>query len=92
MASWVQVARDWAKGGIDNPKFAKLVKQRRDELFTASLTAGGLDKMTSATKNGVSMGMEVGLSGPETLAALTRACEWIEAGFIPSQSTGYGRF
>lgn len=95
-ANWIQFARDIAKVGIDSPKQAAKIKARRDALFAASLTDGGLDKIQSSSKNGVSFSVQSGgdnsLSKREELSALQKACEWIDAGFVPSQTTGYGRF
>ena len=92
MAGWQQVARDWAKIALENDTFAEALRARRDELATASLQAGGLDSVTQATKNAISMGKAVGLSGPDTLAALTKAVAWLDLGVIPSQSRGFARF
>jgi len=94
MANWIQTARDWARHGLKSPQFAAKLVKRRDELFDASLSAGGLDQITSASKNGVSQTINGGssMSPSEELAALQRACEWIDAGLVPSQSRGLGRF
>jgi len=95
MANWVQTARDWARRGIASPKFAAKLCARRDTLFDASLADGGLDKPISASKNGVSMQLESGgrtLSIQDEMAALQRACEWIDQGAVPSQSKQWGRF
>lgn len=82
----------WARAGLKSGKKAALIKERYDALFTQSLTAGGLDTVTQATKNSVSMGKSVGLSVIETMEALGRALEWIDAGAVPSQTRSYGRF
>lgn len=92
MANWQQVARDWAKIALGNDTFATALRARRDELATASITAGGLDSVTQATKNAISMGKTVGLNGPETLAAMTKAVEWLDLGMVPSQTRGFARF
>jgi hypothetical protein len=94
MANWTQAARDWAKRGVTDPKFAAKLKARRDEVSDASLTAGGLQQITSASKNGVSTTINGGTSlGPqEEMAALQLACEWVAAGVVPSRTRGYGRF
>jgi hypothetical protein len=57
-----------------------------------SIADGGLDKVTSATKNGVSMAKQVGLTVPEAMTAMGMALDWIEAGYVPCQSRSYGRF
>ena len=95
-ANWIQWARDVARAGLRDPKKAVAIKARRDELFDATLTAGGLDKIQSSSKNGVSLTVQTGgnnaMSVVDELAALTRACEWIDAGAVPSQSRALGRF
>jgi len=92
----VQYARDIARIGISSPKSAAKIKARRDSLFAASLTDGGLDKLQSSSKNGVSLTVQTGnshsLSVIDELAALQRACEWIDLGCVPSQSRSFGRF
>lgn len=92
MMAWDQIARDWAKGALDDPEFAELLRERKSAMLRQSIAAGGLDTVTSATKNAVSMGKQVGLSAPETLAALTRAVEWLDLGYISSRSRGMARF
>lgn len=96
MANWIQFARDAAVIGINNPKMAVKIKERRDELFAATLTDGGLDKLASSSKNGISMAVMTGnnqsMSKTEELAALQRAVEWIEAGAVPSQTRSLTRF
>jgi len=86
------VAREWARGGLTSPRLANLIKARYTALFEASLTDGGLDNVTNATKNGISMGKQVGLSAPDTLIALGRAVDWINQGLVPSGTRGRIRF
>jgi len=88
----LDVARQWAKHGISNDKFAAMLATRYSALMEQSIADGGLDKVTSATKNGVSMAKQVGLSVPEAMQAMGLALDWIEAGYIPCQSRSYGRF
>ena len=85
-------AKIWAKGGMTSRANAALIRKRYDALFAQSLTAGGLDTVTNATKNSVTMGKSMGLSVIETLEALSKAVEWIDAGTVPSQSRSLGRF
>jgi hypothetical protein len=87
-----ELARVWAKGALTSRKNYALIKSYYEELFASSLTAGGLDSMTTGTKNAVSMGKQVGLSIPETLMALQRALEWADQGCIPSRTASLGRF
>jgi len=96
MANWIQWARDMAVIGLKDPKVAVKIKTRRDELLSATLTDGGLDKLQSASKNGVSQTIQTGgnsaFSKSDELAALQQACEWIEQGAVPSRSRAMGRF
>ena len=87
-----QVAREWARHGISNPRFAAALSQRYNAMMTQSIAEGGLDKVTSATKNGVSMAKQVGLSVPDAMTAMGQALAWIESGIIPVQSRAFGRF
>jgi hypothetical protein len=48
--------------------------------------------VTSATKNGVSMGKAVGLSIPDTMEAMRQALDWIELGYVPGRSRSIARF
>jgi len=95
-ANIYQWARDLATVGLCDPKKAVKIKARRDVLFDATLTEGGLDKVQSASKNGVSYTVQTGqnnsFSKSDELAALTKACEWIDAGMVPSRTHSYGRF
>ena len=91
-ASVSQVARQWAKHGIGNAKFAESLFAAYDALMTQSISPGGLDKVTSATKNGVSMAKNVGLSVPDAMEAMGLALDWITAGIVPCQSRSVGRF
>ena len=87
-----KAAMIWAKGAMRNPAQTRVIKSRYDALFTQSLTAGGLNTVTNATKGATSMGMAVGLSVIETLEALGMAVDWIDAGSVPCQSRSLGRF
>ena len=91
-ASISQVARQWAKHGLDNPKFSAALSTQYNALMAQSITPGGLDKVTSATKNGVSMAKQVGLSVPDAMTAMGMAIAWIKADVVPSQSRSLGRF
>ena len=87
-----QVAREWAKAGLYDAQIAAKLDTNYRALVSQSLDPGGLATVTSATKNGVSMGKAMGLSVPETLTAMGRAIEWINLGYIPCQSRSLGRF
>lgn len=87
-----QVAREWAKAGISDTLIATKLRTNYRALILQSMEAGGLSTVTSATKNGVSMGKTMGLSIPETMTAMGRAIEWMDAGCVPCQSRSVGRF
>ena len=61
-------------------------------LVLQSMEPGGTATVTSATKNGVSMGKAMGLSIPETMEAMQTALGWIELGFVPCRSRSFARF
>ena len=87
-----QVSRMWAAQGLKNAQFATLLRKRYNDLLIASISEGGLDKVTSATKNGVSMGKQVGLSVPETMEAMSKAISFIDLGIVPYTNRTLGRF
>ena len=82
----------WATQGLKNVQFANLLRKRYNDLLIASISEGGLDKVTSATKNGVSMGKQVGLSVPETMEAMSKAISYIDLGIVPYTKRTLGRF
>jgi hypothetical protein len=82
----------WAAQGLKNVQFANLLRKRYNDLLIASISEGGLDKVTSATKNGVSMGKQVGLSVPETMDAMSKAISFIDLGIVPVTTRTLGRF
>ena len=82
----------WGNQGLKNVQFANLLRKRYNELMIASISEGGLDKVTSATKNGVSMGKQAGLSVPETMEAMSKAISYIDLGLVPYTTRTYGRF
>ena len=88
----MQVAREWARAGIDDASIAAKLRANHRALILQSMEPGGLNTVTTATKNGVSMGKAMGLSTPDTLTAFGKAIEWINIGFIPCQSRSLGRF
>jgi hypothetical protein len=86
------VSKLWGNQGLKNVQFANLLRKRYNDLLIASISEGGLDKVTSATKNGVSMGKQVGLSVPETMEAMNKAISYIDLGLVPYTTRTYGRF
>jgi hypothetical protein len=92
MADAQTVAKLWARQALGNEAFRKLLKTRYDALLIQSLSDGGLDKVTSATKNGVSMGKQVGLSIMDTMEAMEMALAYVELGVVPQTTRTLGRF
>jgi hypothetical protein len=92
MGSVINVAKLWARQGLRNSAFAAQLETRYNSLLEQSIAEGGLDKVTSATKNGVSMAKQVGLSVPEAMEAMELALGWIQCGNVPVMSRSYGRF
>jgi hypothetical protein len=88
----IQVARAWTKAGLCEAVIAATLKTNHRALILQSMAPGGLATVTSATKNGVSMGKTMGLSAPDTLTAMGLAIEWIALGYVPCQSRSYARF
>jgi hypothetical protein len=87
-----RVSKMWATQGLKNVQFANLLRKRYNDLLVASISDGGLDKITTATKNGVSMGKQVGLSVPETMEAMSKAISYIDIGIVPYTTRTLGRF
>jgi hypothetical protein len=56
------------------------------------LTKGGLDSITSATKNSVTMQKMIGLNESDRQNALRWALDYLQNGFVPAQSRSLGRF
>lgn len=92
MANTLQVAREWARAGLCDATIAAKLRTNHRALVLASMEPGGLATVTSATKNGVSMGKTMGLSIPDTLTAMGRALEWIDLGYVPCQSRSIAGF
>lgn len=57
-----------------------------------ALSRGGLDSVTSATKNGVTMQKMIGLDEDKRASALRLALQYLEAGMITPASRALGRF
>lgn len=92
-ASVHTVARNlyyWAKG---NPARMADIQTAFDSAVSGgALSKGGMDSVTSATKNGVTMQKMVGLHEGDRQTALRLALQYLEAGILPSSSRAFGRF
>ena len=88
----ISVAKTWAKAGLRDPAFAVALRNAYSAMLTQSIATGGLDVVTSATKNGVSMTKTIGLKPLEGMDAMGIALDWIALGVVPSTSRALGRF
>jgi len=88
----LQVAANWAKAGMRDREISETLQTNYRALVMQSMAPGGLNTVTTATKNGVSMGKQVGLSIPDTMEAMRQALDWIELGYVPCRSRSIARF
>jgi hypothetical protein len=88
----ITAAKVWAKAGLRDPAFTACLRQAHTAMLTQSISAGGLDSVTSATKNGVTMTKSIGLKPLEGMEAMGIALDWIAMGRVPSTSRALGRF
>lgn len=80
----------WAKC---NPARIADIRAAFDEAVSGgALTKGGMDSVTSATKNGVTMQKMVGLNEGDRQTALRLALQYLEEGMAPARSYSFGRF
>jgi len=87
-----EVARNLFQYANGNPQRIAGIKTAFDAAMGGALTKGGMDSITSATKNGVTMAKLVGLNETERQTALRMAMEYLGNGFVPSSSRSLGRF
>ena len=87
-----EVAKNLFRYACGNPQRIREIKSAFDAAMSGALSKGGMDSVTSATKNGVTMSKLVGPSEADRQKALSMALDFIEAGFVPSASRSYGRF
>jgi hypothetical protein len=88
----MQVATVWAKAGMFDREIADTLRTNHRALVLQSMAPGGLNTVTSATKNGISMGKALGLSIPDTMEAMQTAIGWIDLGYVPCRSRSIARF
>lgn len=79
----------YAKG---NPQRIASIQAAFDESVAGALSKGGLDMISSAAKNNVSMSKLVGMPEVDRQNALRWALSYLAAGFVPSSSRSFGRF
>ena len=93
MAANVQeVARNLFHYANGNPQRIAGIKSAFDAAMGGALSKGGMDSITSATKNGVTMAKLVGLNEVERQTALRMAMQYLNIGFVPVSSRSLGRF
>jgi|688.fasta_scaffold58740_3 hypothetical protein len=91
-ATTIEVAKNLFHYARGNPQRVLAIRNAFDAAMTGALTKGGMDLITNANKNGVSMSKLAGMHEGERQTALRYAIMWLDAGFIPSQSRAVGRF
>jgi selenophosphate synthetase-related protein len=79
----------YAKG---NPKRIADIQSAFDSSVSGALTKGGMDLITSAAKNNVSMQKLVGMNEVDRQNALRWALQYLMNGFVPSQTRSIARF
>ena len=87
-----EVARNLFHYANGNPPRIAGIKSAFDAAMGGALSKGGMDSITSATKNGVTMAKLVGLNEVERQTALRMAMEYLNIGFVPASSRSLGRF
>ena len=87
-----EVARNLFHYANGNPQRIAWIKSAFDAAMGGALSKGGMDSITSATKNGVTMAKLVGLNEVERQTALRMAMEYLNIGFVPTSSRSLGRF
>ena len=87
-----EVARNLFHYANGNPQRIAGIKSAFDAAMGGALSKGGMDSITSATKNGVTMAKLVGLNEVERQTSLRMAIEFLGIGFVPSSSRSLGRF
>jgi len=92
MGNPLNVAARWAKAGMRNHEIAATLQTYYDALLLQSMAPGGLHTVTNATKNGIQMAKERGLSIEDTLLAFEKALDWIQLGYVPCRSRSIARF
>jgi hypothetical protein len=90
-ATVYSVARNWFAWANGNPKNTTAIRSAFNDCMSGSLGKGGMDSVTSASKNGISMQKTVGMSESERMDALRIAIQWLDQGFVTSNRS-LGRF
>ena len=80
----------WAKG--DQMRISQVQEAFDAAVSGGALTKGGMDSVSSASKNGVSMTKLVGLDEGSRQTTLRLALQWLDAGRAPVRGRSLGRF
>lgn len=86
------IARNLFHYAQGNPQRIAAIQAAFDESMTGALSKGGMDMISSATKNNVSMSKLVGMPEVDRQNALRWALAYLKAGFVPSSSRSIARF
>lgn len=87
-----EVARNLFYYAQGNPQRIASIRSAFDASVAGALTKGGMDSITSATKNSVTMQKMIGLNESDRQNALRWALDYLQYGFVPAQSRSIGRF
>jgi hypothetical protein len=87
-----EIARNLFHYANGNPQRIASIKSAFDDAMSGALTKGGMDSISQATKNGVTMQKLVGLNEGERQTALRMAMEYLTMGFVSVSSRSLGRF
>jgi hypothetical protein len=88
-----KIARNLFTYAHGNSKRIAQIRAAFDEAVAGgALSKGGLDVVTSATKNGVSVQKMVGLDEGSRQTALRIALQWLDAGYAPPTGRSLARF
>jgi hypothetical protein len=91
-ANATDVARNLFQYAVGDAGRIAAIQAAFDSSVAGALTKGGMDMMTSATKNSVTMQKMIGLNEGDRQNALRLALDYLTAGFVPMQSKSRARF
>jgi hypothetical protein len=86
------VARRLFKWAFGNQERTAAIDTAFDAAMTGALSKGGLNNLSSSSKNAISITMQQGMSEPDRQMALELARDWLAAGIMPSNRGRVGFF
>lgn len=86
------VAKTWASVALYDLEVASRMRANFRALVLQSMEPGGLNTVTSATKNAMQMGKEMSLDIPRTLLAFRECVRILDLGYVPCRSRSIARF